>query len=118
MSLNNANTSRNSMIQPVFQVMDKPTPEWLNLVSKGIMKRDKLKRGAKQLQDDPSLLFKGLFGKSLLDRHINPFLDRITPDSINVDVLRRNVKFSPHNNFNMTLGAKGGNPNIGINWRF
>jgi hypothetical protein len=118
MSMNTLNTEYKPRIQPSFHDMTTPTPTWLNLLSKGVSKRDKIKRSAKQLKGDPSLLFKGLLGKSLLDKHINPFFKRMLPDSMKVDVLKQNLQFSPHDRFKMTLGARGGNPKIGLNWRF
>ena len=89
-------------------------PVWANLLFKGVQKRDKLKKGIHALKDDPSMIFKGLLGKSLLDKHINPFLDKILPDSTKLDVLKKQIKFNPHKRFGMTIGDK----KLGLDWRF
>ena len=93
-------------------------PAWAKLLFKGMGKRDKLKRNVRSLKDDPSLLFKGILGKSLLDKHINPFFDRLLPDSTKLDVLKKQIKFKPSDRFDMTLGKKSGGANLGFNWRF
>lgn len=93
-------------------------PVWANILFKGVKKRDKLKKQFKSLEDDPGLLFKGLLGKSLLDKHINPFFDRIMPDSTKLDILRQQIKFKPHDRFDMTLKRKSGGAKLGFNWRF
>ena len=93
-------------------------PAWAKLLFKGIGKRDKLKKNVRSLKDDPSLLFKGILGKSLLDKHINPFFNKILPDSAKLDVLRRQIRFQPHDRFNMTLGKKGRGAKLDLNWRF
>jgi len=95
---------------------EKPSvnPVWAQMLYKGVEKRDKLKEGLETIEDDPSLVLKGLLGKSLLDKHINPFFDRIMPDSTKLDVLKKQIKFNPHDRFGMTLGDK----KLGLNWRF
>jgi hypothetical protein len=94
------------------------SPVWAKLLFKGVQKRDKLKKSVHALKDDPSMLFKGVLGKSLLDKHINPFLDKLLPDSTRLDVLRREFKFQPHDRFDMTLGKKGRGAKLDLNWRF
>tara|TARA_R100001594_G_scaffold136656_1_gene179140 strand:- start:104 stop:436 length:333 start_codon:yes stop_codon:yes gene_type:complete len=94
------------------------SPLWAEILSKGIQKRDKLKKGVHELKDDPSILFKGLLGKSLLDKHINPFFDRIMPDSTKLDILKQQIKFQPSDRFDMTLRKKGDSAKLGFNWRF
>ena len=94
------------------------SPVWARLLYKGVQKRDKLEQGAKAIGDDPSLLFKGLLGKSLLDKHINPFFKKMLPDSTKIDILKRQFKFQPHDRFDMTLGKKGNTAKLGLNWRF
>ena len=110
MAYNNQNTENIERLS--FQ---KPTnPVWAEMLFKGVQKRDKLKKQVRALEEDPSMLFKGLLGKSLLERHINPFFDRIMPDSTKLDVLKKQIKFQPHDRFGMTLGDK----KLGLNWRF
>jgi hypothetical protein len=106
--------------QPQFALgsVESMSPVWAQLLYKGVGKRDKLKEGAKALEKDPSLLFKGLLGKSLLDKHINPFFREMLPDSLELDVLKQQMKFSPTNRFNMTLGKRGDTTNLGFDWRF
>ena len=64
------------------------------------------------------MLFKGMLGKSLLDKHINPFFDRMLPDSTKLDVLKKQIRFQPHDRFDMTLGKKNDTTKLGLNWRF
>lgn len=90
------------------------SPVWAQLLYKGMSKRDKLSDVSKQVKGDPSLLLKGYFGKSLLDKHINPFLKKVLPDSVKLDVLKQNIKFSPSKRLDMTFGDK----KFGLNWRF
>ena len=98
-----------------FLSFDKRTnPVWAEMLFKGVQKRDKLKKQVKSLEEDPSMLFKALLGKSLLDKHINPFFDKIMPDSTKLDVLKKQIKFNPHERFGMTVGDK----KLGLNWRF
>ena len=94
------------------------SPAWAHLLYKGVNMRDKLKEGISSLERDPSLLFKGLLGKSLLDKHINPFINEMLPDSTKLDILKRQFQFKPHDRFNMTLGSRGSTANLGLNWRF
>ena len=89
-------------------------PVWANILFKGIQKRDKLKKGVETLKDDPSLIVKGLLGKSLLDKHINPFFDKIMPDSTKLDVLKKQIQFNPNERFGMTVG----DDKLALNWRF
>ena len=105
-------------IQADFSPNEGMSPVWANLLFKGVQKKDKLKKGFKLLEDDPSLLFKGLLGKSLLDKHINPFFDRLLPDSTKLDVLKQQIRFQPHNKFDMALRKKGDGAKLDFNWRF
>ena len=93
-------------------------PVWAKMLFKGVQKRDKLKKGIHALKDDPSLVIKGLLGKTLLDKHINPFFDRLLPDSTKLDVLKQQIKFKPNDKFDMTLGKKSSGAKLGFNWRF
>ena len=68
------------------------SPVWATLLYKGVGERDKLEKASKLVKNDPSILLKGLLGKSLLDKHINPFFNKLTPDSVKVDVLKQNLK--------------------------
>ncbi len=90
------------------------SPVWAEMLFKGVQKRDKLKKQVKSLEEDPSMLFKGLLGKSLLDKHINPFFADLLPDSTKLDVLKKQIKFNPHKRFGMTVGDK----KLGLDWRF
>ena len=101
-----------------FSYNQEMSPVWAELLFKGVQKRDKLKKSIHSLKDDPSMLFKGILGKSLLDKHINPFLDKMLPDSTKLDVLKRQVRFQPHDKFDMTLGKRKGTTKLGLNWRF
>ena len=107
-----------STIKTEFASNKDMNPVWAKLLFKGVQKRDKLKKGIHALKDDPSLAIKGLLGKSILDKHINPFFDRIMPDSTKLDVLKKQIKFKPSDRFDMTLGKKSGGANLGFNWRF
>jgi len=93
-------------------------PVWAQLLFKGVQNKDKIKKNIDMIEDDPSLIAKGLLGKTLLDKHINPFLDKLLPDSTKLDVLKRQLHFRPKDNFGMTLGKKDDNVNLGLNWRF
>ena len=107
--------NKQNTLNKEFLSFDKPTnPVWAEMLFKGVQKRDKLKKQVKSLKDDPSMLFKGLLGKSLLDKHINPFFADLLPDSTKLDVLKKQIKFQPHDRFGMTLGDK----KLGLNWRF
>ena len=94
------------------------SPVWAHLLYKGVAKRDKLSKGIESVKDDPTLLFKGLFGKSLLDKHIHPFMDKILPDSVKLDVLRQKLRFSPRKNLDIDLAKRGGTTKLGLKWRF
>ena len=94
------------------------SPVWAQLLYKGISKRDKLEKGMQDIKHDPSLLLKGLVGKSLLDRYIDPFLSRALPDSVKLDVLKQNLLYSPSRKLDISLGKKGKTTNLGFNWRF
>ena len=101
-----------------FTLAKATNPVWAEMLFKGIQKRDKLKKGVHALKDDPSMILKGLLGKSLLDRHINPFFDKILPDSTKLDVLKQQIKFQPTKNLDMFLRRKSGGAKLGLNWRF
>tara|TARA_R100000781_G_scaffold96610_1_gene60603 strand:- start:6443 stop:6778 length:336 start_codon:yes stop_codon:yes gene_type:complete len=94
------------------------SPVWAELLYKGVQKRDKLSDAAEQVKGDPSLLFKGMLGKSLLDRHINPFLEKMLPDSVKLDVLKQNLLYSPTKKLGFSFGKKGDTSSLGINYRF
>ena len=94
------------------------SPVWATLLHKGVKNRDKLSDAAGKIKKDPSLLLKGLLGKSMLDKHINPFFDKILPDSAKIDVLKQQIKFQPNKNFDFSLGKKGDKGLLDINWRF
>ena len=106
--------TQNTPIKLDLEHDPKVSPVWAKLLYKGVSKRDKLQRGLEQVKGDPSLLFKGFLGKSLLDKHINPFFDRMLPDSTKLDVLKRQIQFQPHKRFDMPVGDK----KLGLNWRF
>ena len=108
MDNNNLNTEFDKGVSPV----------WAQLLYKGVSKRDKLAQGAGAIKEDPSLLLKGLVGKSLLDRYINPFFKRALPDSVKLDVLKQNIQYSPTKRLDVSLGRKGSTTNLGFNWRF
>ena len=109
---------KQNTIKTDFAYNKEMNPVWANLLFKGIQKRDKLKKGILTLKDDPSMIFKGLRGKSLLDKHIDPFFRRLLPDSTKLDVLKQQIKFKPNDRFDMTLGKKSGGAKLGLNWRF
>ena len=109
---------KQSSLKANFAYKQEMSPVWAKLLFKGVQKRDKLRKGIHSLKDDPSMLFKGMLGKSLLDKHINPFFDRMLPDSTKLDVLKQQIKFKPSDRFDMTLGKKSGGANLGFNWRF
>ena len=90
------------------------SPVWAELLYKGVSKRDKFADICSKVKSEPSLLLKGYFGNSLLDKHINPFLKKMLPDSVKLDVLKQNIKFSPNRKLDMTFGDK----KFGLNWRF
>lgn len=90
------------------------SPAWAQLLYKGVGKRNKLSDASRAIKSDPSLLLKGYFGKSLLDKHVNPFLEKVLPDSVKLDVLKQKLKFSPSRKLDMTLGKR----KFGLNWRF
>ena len=94
------------------------SPVWATLLHKGVKNRDKLSDAAGKIKKDPSLLLKGLLGKSMLDKHINPFFDKITPDSVKVDALKNRIKWSPTKKLDFSLGKKGDTGLLDINWRF
>ena len=99
--------------------LEKPkSPVWAEMLFKGVQKRDKLKKQVRSLEEDPSLLFKGLLGKSLLDKHINPFFAKLLPDSTKLDILKQQIKFQPNERFDMTLKKKSDGAKLGFNWRF
>lgn len=104
----------NSPAVPLGNMKPVENPVWANILFKGVQKRDKLKKGVETLKDDPSMLVKGLLGKSLLDKHINPFFDRIMPDSTKLDILKKQIKFNPNERFGMTVGDN----KLAFNWRF
>ena len=108
------NAPKEFMYPSVGGMKPAENPVWANILFKGVQKRDKLKKGVETLKDDPSLLVKGLLGKSLLDKHINPFFDKIMPDSTKLDVLRKQIKFNPNEKFGMTVGDN----KLAFNWRF
>jgi hypothetical protein len=111
--------NKQNTLNKEFLSFDKPTnPVWAEMLFKGVQKRDKLKKQVKSLKDDPSMLFKGLLGKSLLDKHINPFFDELLPDSTKLDILKQQIKFQPNERFDMTLKKKGDAAKLGFNWRF
>jgi hypothetical protein len=118
MEYNTPNKPTNAPLQLDMKHNPAVSPIWAKLLYKGVTKKDKMQSKIDALRDDPSAIFKGYLGKSLLDKHINPFFDRIMPDSTKLDVLKRQFKFQPHDRFNMTVGAKGGNPKMNLNWRF
>jgi hypothetical protein len=118
MAYNASSTSKKDSLKANFAYKQEMSPVWAKLLFKGIQKRDKLKKGVHALKDDPSLLLKGFLGKSLLDKHINPFFDKLLPDSTKLDVLKRQIKFQPHNRFDMTLGKRGRGAKLDLNWRF
>ena len=117
MAYNTQNTPNFSYPQVDLDSLQNVSPVWAQILFKGISKRHKLKKGAKELKKDPSLLFKGLLGKSLLDKHINPFFRRMLPDSLELDVLKQQMRFSPNNKFDMTLGKRGATAKLGFDWR-
>ena len=108
MDNNNLNTEYDKGVSPV----------WAQLLYKCVSKRDKISKSAGDIKEDPSLLLKGLVGKSLLDRYINPFFERALPDSVKLDVLKQNIKFSPTKRMDISLGKRGNTTNLGFNWRF
>jgi len=94
------------------------SPVWATLLHKGVKNRDKLSDAAGKIKKDPSLLLKGLLGKSMLDKHINPFFDKITPDSVRIDALKNRINWSPTKKLDFSLGKKGDKGLLDINWRF
>jgi hypothetical protein len=109
---------KQSSLKGNFSYNQEMSPVWAKLLFKGVQKRDKLRKGIHSLKDDPSMIFKGFLGKSLLDKHINPFFDKLLPDSTKLDVLKRQIRFQPHDRFDMTLRKKGKGAKLGLNWRF
>ena len=118
MAYNTSSTSKKDSLKTNFSYNQEMSPVWANLLFKGVRKRDKLKKSVRALKDDPSMIFKGVLGKSLLDKHINPFFRQMLPDSMEVDVLKRQFKFQPSDSLAMTLGKRGDTAKLGINWRF
>lgn len=103
-----------STIDTKFEFDRNVSPVWAKLLYKGVKDRGKVSKNIETVKDDPSLIFKGLLGKSLLDKHINPFFDKMLPDSTKLDVLKQQLKFKPHDRFDMTVGKN----KLGLNWRF
>ena len=118
MSAYNNITPDISTIKPKIDFDRGISPVWAQILYQGVEKRDKLKKTTQALKDDPSLAFKALLGKSLLDRHIDPFFAKMLPDSVKLDVLKQRFKYSPTKKLDLTLGKKGDDPKLTVNWRF
>ena len=113
MSANN-NITPDVPLKPEIDHDRSISPVWAQILYKGVEGRDKLKKVNEALNDDPSLAFKAILGKSLLDRHIDPFFAMVLPDSMKLDVLKQRLKFKPHERFDMTVGKN----KLDFNWRF
>ena len=94
------------------------SPVWANLLYKGVKNRDKLQEKMDIVKDDPTLLFKGLLGKSLLDKFIDPGLAKLLPDSIKLDVLKHKLHINPTKKLHLELGKKNKTFNLGIDYKF
>jgi len=94
------------------------SPVWAQLLYKGAKNPGKLKSTLSDVRENPSLLPGAFVGKSLLDKFINPTLDKLLPDSVKTDVLRNKITFSPTKKLDMGLTLEKKSPLLNINWKF
>lgn len=94
------------------------SPVWAQLLHKGVQNRAGIKNTLSQVGDNPALIPGAIFGKTFLDRVIDPTLTKLLPDSVRADVLKNKINFSPNRNLNMGFKLDKKNPLLTLDWRF
>ncbi len=93
----------------------KVNPAWAELLYKGVGKRKKLKESFNMLKNNPELAIQGLLGKSLLDKQIQPFVDKIMPEKTKLDIAKGNLMYSPNENLDLSIDKDA---TFNLNFRF
>ena len=94
------------------------SPVWTQLLYKGVQNRGKLKSAMSDIRDNPALVPGAIFGKSFLDRIIDPTLKKLLPDSVRADVLKNKLTYSPNKKLDMGFKLDKKSPLLTIDWRF
>lgn len=94
------------------------SPVWARLLHKGVENRGKLKSALTKVGESPELLPAAFLGKSLLDRVIDPTLNRLLPDSVKADILRNKITYSPSKRMDLGFKLSKTNPLLSVNMKF